>query len=211
MDDNINTDNINLLDAIFDDDDDINFDNINFDEVSDDISDDVNDYFKFIQNNRELNANPFFDKFSTYEQKQRDKCVSTLLKNYVSNYENKIKKNMAYKSALFYVFLTLTALSTLIFLGCICYLSNNLKNLDTIDYLLKILPISITFISLIIGTLKIIVKYVFPEREEEYITKIVEIIQNNDLEHKKENIRCNQSNTNTRKSEDETINDWGSG
>lgn len=32
-------------------------------------------------------------------------------------------------------------------------------------------------------------KVVFPENEEEYITRIVEIIQNNDLEHKKENIR----------------------
>lgn len=204
MDDNINTDDINTddintddinLDDIFDD---INLDDVNFDDIFGDISDDVNDDFKCIQNNQELIDNPFFDKFSTYEQKQRDKYVSALLKSYVSNYENKIKKNMAYKGALFYVFLTLTALSTLIFIGCICYLSSNLKNLDTIEYLLKILPISITFLSLIIGTLKIIVKYVFPEKEEEYITKIVEIIQNNDLEHKKENIRCNQSKMNMR-------------
>lgn len=41
---------------------------------------------------------------------------------------------------------------------------------------------------MIIGILTIIAKYVFPEKEEEYITRIVEIIQNNDLENKKENI-----------------------
>lgn len=37
--------------------------------------------------------------------------------------------------------------------------------------------------------MKIITKYVFPVNDEEYITRIVEIIQNNDLENKKENIR----------------------
>lgn len=85
---------------------------------------------------------------------------------------------------------------------CVIYFLCNLRNIDSKEYILKILPICITFITLIIGTLKIIVKYVFPEKEEEYITKIVEIIQNNDLEHKKENIRCNQSNTNTSNSDD---------
>lgn len=40
------------------------------------------------------------------------------------------------------------------------------------------------------GILQTITKYVFQEKEEEYITRIVEIIQNNDLENKKENIRA---------------------
>lgn len=47
----------------------------------------------------------------------------------------------------------------------------------------------ITFLTLIVGVLTIITKYVFPENEEEYITRIVEIIQRNDLENKKENIK----------------------
>lgn len=37
--------------------------------------------------------------------------------------------------------------------------------------------------------LKIITKDVFPVNDEEHITRIVELIQNNDLENKKENIR----------------------
>lgn len=35
--------------------------------------------------------------------------------------------------------------------------------------------------------------YVFPEKEEEYITRIVEIIQRNDLDNKRENIKAQTS------------------
>lgn len=167
--------------------DDVDFNDITFNDLED-ISDD-----------QELNENPFYDKFSTAEQKQRDKYVTTLLKSYVYNYENKTILNMKYKGKLFHVFLILTCILTLIFSACIVYVFVDLKNSNIAEYLIKILPICVTFVTLIIGTLNIIVKYVFPEKEEEYITKIVEIIQNNDLENKKENIRSNQinqSNTN---------------
>ena len=49
----------------------------------------------------------------------------------------------------------------------------------------KLISVCVTFLTLIVGIMTIITKYVFPENEEEYITRIVEIIQNNDLEHKK--------------------------
>ena len=45
---------------------------------------------------------------------------------------------------------------------------------------------------MVVGILKIITKYVFSDKDEEYITKIVEIIQNNDLENKKENIKTSR-------------------
>ncbi|WP_314965488.1 hypothetical protein [Oribacterium sinus] len=160
------------------------------------------DDLKYIGDDEELKENPFYDKFSTAEQKERDKYITTLLESYVVNYQNKTKKNKEYKDTLFNGFLTWTKISLIAFFVCVIYFLCNLRNLDSKEYILKILPICITFITLIIGTLKIIVKYVFPEKEEEYITKIVEIIQNNDLEHKKENIRCNQSITNTSNSGD---------
>lgn len=47
----------------------------------------------------------------------------------------------------------------------------------------------ISFISLIIGILTIITKYFFPENGEQYITQIVETIQKNDLENKRENAK----------------------
>ena len=175
--------------------DDISFDDISFDDIRFDDLENIRD-------DLELNENPFYDKFSTAEQKQRDRYVSNLLRSYVCNYENKNRMNTKYKSKLFYGFLILTGILTLIFSVCIVYVLVNLKNLNATEYLIKILPICVTFVTLIISTLNIIVKYVFPEKEEEYITKIVEIIQNNDLENKKENIRCNQSNTNTDISDD---------
>jgi H+/Cl- antiporter ClcA len=59
----------------------------------------------------------------------------------------------------------------------------------SIKAVIQLISVCVTFLTLIISILKIITKYVFPEKEEEYITRIVEIIQNNDLENKKENIR----------------------
>lgn len=52
-----------------------------------------------------------------------------------------------------------------------------------------IITASVSFISLVIGLLTIITKYFFPENDEQYITKIVETIQQNDLENKKENAK----------------------
>lgn len=64
------------------------------------------------------------------------------------------------------------------------------NNNASIPAMVEVISVCITFLSLIVGILTIMVKYVFPENEEEYITRIVEIIQNNDLENKKENIRA---------------------
>lgn len=66
------------------------------------------DDLKYIGDDEELKENPFYDKFSTAEQKQRDKYITTLLESYVSNYQNKTKKNEDYKDTLFKGFLTCT-------------------------------------------------------------------------------------------------------
>lgn len=63
------------------------------------------------------------------------------------------------------------------------------KSSITAKDLAGLISVCITFLALIVGILKIITTYVFPEHEEEYITRIVEAIQKNDLENKKENIR----------------------
>ena len=64
----------------------------------------------------------------------------------------------------------------------------------SIESVIQLITACITFLTLIVSILKIITKYVFPANDEEYITRIVEIIQNNDLENKKENIRVRISN-----------------
>ena len=63
----------------------------------------------------------------------------------------------------------------------------------SIEDVVQLISLCLTFITLIFGILTIITKYVFPENDEEYITRIVESIQKNDLENKKENIKaCGQ-------------------
>lgn len=47
----------------------------------------------------------------------------------------------------------------------------------------------ITYLTLVIGILKIITEYVFPQKEEEYVTRIVKAIQKNDLKNKIENMK----------------------
>lgn len=60
---------------------------------------------------------------------------------------------------------------------------------NSVPNVIQLISVCITFLGLIVGLLQTITKYVFPENEEEYITRIVELIQNNDLENKKENIK----------------------
>ncbi len=56
------------------------------------------------------------------------------------------------------------------------------------DNVVSLITVGNTYITLVISILKIIINYVFPQKEEEYITRIVEMIQANDLDNTKENI-----------------------
>ena len=72
---------------------------------------------------------------------------------------------------------------------------NGSTDAKSIESVVQLITVCVTFLTLIVSILKIITKYVFPANDEEYITRIVEIIQNNDLENKKENIRVRISNS----------------
>jgi H+/Cl- antiporter ClcA len=78
-------------------------------------------------------------------------------------------------------------------------------NEKSIESVVQLITACVTFLTLIVSILKIITKYVFPANDEEYITRIVEIIQNNDLENKKENIRVRISNTESKDKAKENI------
>ncbi len=62
-------------------------------------------------------------------------------------------------------------------------------DLDTTESLVGLISVCVTFLTSVIGVLKIIVKYCFPENDEKYITEIVKAVQQNDLENKKENLK----------------------
>ena len=129
------------------------------------------------------------DNYATEQQKYRDIKITELLTNYVDSYKNKVESNQIYKRYLFYGSIVIIGVLTLVFVFfigkiVIC------DNLNSIYSITQLVSLCITFIGLVIGILRIITSYVFPKNEEEYITRIVEIIQQNDLENKKENIKA---------------------
>ncbi len=125
----------------------------------------------------------------TEEQLNRDKQITKLLRHYVDFYKDKIETNKKYKNFLFWICMVILLCFSLIF-GCVVAYAVVLSNNDNmfINNVYNVISVSVTFITLIIGILTIITKYVFPQDDEKYITQIVELIQTNDLENKKENI-----------------------
>ena len=138
-------------------------------------------------------SNTYVDEFTTKQQRARDKKITELLQLYVDAYNYKNKSNKWYKGILFGVciFILLAFTVTLVVLVVKFNGSSDEKSIESV---IQLITACITFLTLIVSILKIITKYVFPANDEEYITRIVEIIQNNDLENKKENIRVRISN-----------------
>lgn len=135
------------------------------------------------------------DPYTTKEQKARDEMISSLLQSYVTSYHNKVTKTQRYREKILnlckiiiYIFSASFA-----FAGIYILLSSNVLK---ISHLIAFVTSCISFVSLIIGVLKIVTKYFFPEDDEQYITKIVESIQNNDLKNKQENARNSTSDSN---------------
>lgn len=143
-------------------------------------------------NTRQENNLPFEDKYTAEEQKQRDTEVTRLLAAYVKTYEKKTERNTLKQDILFYSCLAIIGIFTIVFVVAIIVA---FLRITSVSYtgLATIITASVSFIALVIGLLTIITKYFFPENDEQYITKIVETIQQNDLENKKENAK--NSNT----------------
>ena len=126
--------------------------------------------------------------FVTEEQKRRDTEVTKLLKAYVKTYEKKVERSSLRQDILFYTCLAIIGIFAIIFITAIIIAFLKITKVSYTG-LATIITASVSFISLVIGLLTIITKYFFPESDEQYITKIVETIQQNDLENKKENAK----------------------
>lgn len=147
--------------------------------------------FSKAENESELG---YKDPFVTKEQKKRDEQITRLLSEYVAFYEGKVKHSKICR----YIILIpcvviIIAFSILLIILSLKVIDNN-NNLKVQD-LVAFITACISFISLIIGLLTIITKYFFPENDEQYITTIVESIQKNDLENKRENARYKQDSS----------------
>lgn len=140
-----------------------------------------------VDNDNDINK-AYVDMYATGQQKSRDRKITDLLSIYVKNYEYKSKSNKWYKGILFAICIIILLGFCISFIIFICNVDFNGET-DSVPNVIQLISVCITFLGLIVGLLQTITKYVFPENEEEYITRIVELIQNNDLENKKENIK----------------------
>lgn len=124
------------------------------------------------------------EKFATKEQKSRDEVITSILHNYHKNYNNKIKYNKKHKERIIELCFTLIEITFLIFITSIILVlfCENLRN--SIQGIASLLTVCVSLLGLIIGVFKIVTRYIFPEKEEEYITQIVSAIQENDYNTK---------------------------
>nr|QGT51457.1 hypothetical protein Unknown280_1490 [uncultured Spirochaetaceae bacterium] len=150
----------------------------------------ISDSLTFIQpvdNDNDINK-AYVDTYTTGQQKARDRKITELLSTYVEAYNYKSKSNKWYKGILLFLCVSILLAFCISFIIFIFNADFNGKTGSVAD-VIQLISVCITFLGLIVGLLHTITKYVFPENEEEYITRIVELIQNNDLENKKENIK----------------------
>lgn len=153
--------------------------------------------FKSTDNDSDLE---FQDKFLTGQQKQRDKRITELLNEYVSFYKSKVwhSKVCRYIILIPCMVIVIGFSALLVYLSCSIFKAGG--NIG-IPNAAAFITACISFISLIIGLLTIITKYFFPENDEQYIATIVETIQKNDLENKKENVRYTQNEAKSSKND----------
>lgn len=130
------------------------------------------------------------DPFETPNQNERDNQITVLLTAYVTFYKRKV-----FHSTVCRYLILVPCL--LIIVAFACSLFDFASNINSFEHEIQVTDVisfvtaCISFISLIVSLLVIITKYFFPENDEQYITKIVESIQKNDLETKRE--RANRS------------------
>lgn len=157
-----------------------------YDVVTEDEMDEIMQ--SFMDSSSEDADLPYKDKFVTEEQKQRDIEVTKLLQAYVKTYEKKMEISEKYQKLILYPCMAIICIFAIVLL-IFCYYIVSKNSELKINDLAAFITACISFISLIIGLLTIITKYFFPENGEQYITQIVETIQKNDLENKRENAK----------------------
>ena len=138
----------------------------------------------------------FNDNYQTREQKARDCEITKLLRQYVTSYSEKVKTQKSYRTVLLILCSSIIGLFSVAFLILLLHLGFNSSSVD-VTGVVSLISICISFLASILGLAQIITKYCFPENDEEYISKIVETIQTNDLQNKLANMQ-NTTNSETK-------------
>lgn len=138
----------------------------------------------------------FKDEFQTAEQKTRDEKVTELLEKYVEAYENKTKAQKKYRSILFWGSSAIIGLFSIALLIIAIVTITRIGDINVTD-VIAVITALISFVTSILALTTIITKFCFPDDDEKYITSIVESIQRNDLENKKESMRLYSGKNNS--------------
>ena len=142
--------------------------------------------YRKVEDEQQLSG--YNDRLMTQQQKIRDVQITELLKEYVNFYQAKVKHGKICR----YIILIPCILIIGVFAGMLCIFVIKAMRANwqfEVEGVVAFVTACVSFISLIIGLLTIITKYFFPENDEQYIATIVETIQRNDLENKRENAR----------------------
>lgn len=130
----------------------------------------------------------FKDEFQTEQQKLRDGKVTELLEEYVKAYENKTAAQKKYRAIIFWGSSGIIGLFSIALLVIAIVTITRIGEIKVTDVIALITAL-ISFVTSILALTTIITKFCFPEDDEKYITSIVESIQKNDLENKKESMQ----------------------
>lgn len=132
------------------------------------------------------------DNYEPEEEKDRSRSISTILRYYGQSYKNKIEFQKRYRKVLLIGCGVITVIFAVAVLFVVYYAIRNANALD-ISGIITIITAIISLVVSILDLVRTMTKYCFPENDEEYIVKIVEAVQTNDLEKYKEHNRFNES------------------
>ena len=122
---------------------------------------------------------------------KRNALLTQLLDTYISNSILKRKQNTIFRAILFCTFilvLILLSISTFVI-----FIRINLNSIS-INSAVSLLSVVVSFLGTIFATYKVILKYVFPPKEEENMIKLIETIIVNDAKVEELASKMNQSN-----------------
>lgn len=131
------------------------------------------------------------DHYLYEHEKERSHSISAILKHYEYSYKAKVTFQQKYRVKLFWGCWIVIALFTLAVLSVLAYAILNAGALQ-LESVATVITALISFVVSILQLVHIITKYCFPENDDEYIIKIVDSIQSNDLERTKENNRATE-------------------
>lgn len=123
----------------------------------------------------------------TAQQRERDEQTTALYRQFVGAHKAKqdFVKGSKAKIRVYCTTWVSALILTCIALAAYVLIFTKRQGTDIIALVSALVPL----LAAVLGTLNIVIKYVFPEEEEKHITNIVQTILQNDLLNKQENMK----------------------